>query len=136
MYKLSLLASLVISAANAEDYQSQVHFGEDEHFDYNKYHSELESTTQNLFLGFGKNKQKDAVTPVVKRFANGTIDWGTPGNRPLEKPVEYYQTFEQIVTGSGFMYEEYQVTTADGYILDVYRIKSKDTEAGAPVVFF
>lgn len=94
------------------------------------------SSSQDLFLGFGKKATKEDANIVVKRFANGTIDWGTPGNRPYAKPVEYYQTFEQIVTGAGFFYEEYTVTTADGYILDVYRIKSKDTEAGAPVVFF
>lgn len=41
------------------------------------------------------------------------------------------------MTGAGFSYEEYDVTTADGYILTVYRIKSsKFTEPGAPVVFF
>lgn len=35
------------------------------------------------------------------------------------------------------MFEEYKVTTADGYILSVYRIKSQEfTEPGAPVVFF
>ena len=134
MYKLSLLASLVISAANAEECQSHVHFGEDEHYDYNKYHTDLLSTSQDLFLGFGKKKKE--VDPVVQRFANGSIDWGTPGNRPLEKPVEYYQTFEQIVTENGFFYEAYEAITADGYMLDVYRIKSKDTEDGAPVVFF
>lgn len=52
-------------------------------------------------------------------------------------PAEFYQTIEQIVTGAGFLFEEYKVTTADDYILNVFRIKNQEfTEPGAPVVFF
>ena len=41
------------------------------------------------------------------------------------------------MTGAGFLFEEHRVTTADGYILNVFRIKNKKfTEPGAPVVFF
>ena len=73
----------------------------------------------------------------VKRLPNGTIDWGTPGNKPRLMPIEYYQTFEDIVIDAGFIFNEYKAVTVDGYILSVYRIRSKEyTEKGAPIVFF
>jgi hypothetical protein len=28
--------------------------------------------------------------PPVTRFPNGTVNWGTPGNRPRRKPINYY----------------------------------------------
>lgn len=54
---------------------------------------------------------------MVRKFRNGTVDWGTPGNRPREYPAEFYLTFEDIVHAAGFDYEEYQVETEDGYYL-------------------
>ena len=74
----------------------------------------------------------------MKRYPNGTIDWGTPGNKPRLYPLEYYQTFEEIVTDNGFKFDEYKVVTEDGYILSLYRIRSEElmNEEGAPVVFF
>ena len=38
---------------------------------------------------FGKKEVILDEHPVV-RFANGTVDWGTPGNRPRGRPAEFY----------------------------------------------
>ena len=46
-----------------------------------------------------------------------------------------YKSFEQIVIENGFHYESHAVTTEDGYILNVFRITSDETQKGAPVVF-
>ena len=68
---------------------------------------------------------------------NGTVDWGTPGNKPRSYPAEYYQSIKEIVEDQDFIFEEHFAETEDGYILGVHRIRSqKFTEAGAPVVFF
>lgn len=73
----------------------------------------------------------------MKRYKNGTINWGTEGNKPRLFPVEYYQTFEEIVRDAGYLFDQYQVKTEDGYILTVYRIRHKEyTDKDAPVVFF
>ena len=73
---------------------------------------------------------------IVRKFPNGTVDWGTPGNRPRQHPATYYQTYKDIVESAGFKHEEYEVETEDGYLLDVYRITHDDfTRPKAPVVF-
>jgi hypothetical protein len=35
-------------------------------------------------------KKKNEELRPIRKHENGTIDWGTPGNRPREKPAEYY----------------------------------------------
>ena len=48
-------------------------------------------------------------------------------------PADFYKTFKQIVEENGFTYETHETTTDDGYILNVFRIKGKDINSGAPV---
>lgn len=71
----------------------------------------------------GKKKNKKLLGPV-KKYKNGTIDWGTPGNRPRSYPAEYYQSIRQIVEDQDFIFEEHFVETDDGYILAIHRIRS------------
>lgn len=91
------------------------------------YHEDMTKHYQQSLFSikwpFGREYVALQDAPVI-RFRNGTIDWGTVGNRPRSKPAEFYQTFEQIVTGAGFLFEEHKVITADGYILSVFHIKS------------
>eukprot|EP00347_Sterkiella_histriomuscorum_P018552 403345077 len=42
---------------------------------------------------------------------------------------DLYLSFEQIVKENGFQYEEHTVTTKDGYILKIFRIPGRTTEA-------
>ena len=73
----------------------------------------------------------------VKKYLNGTIDWGTPGNKPRQYPPEYYQSIKEIVEDQDFIFEEHFTETDDGYILGMHRIRSHEfTENGSPVVFF
>jgi len=49
-----------------------------------------------------------------------------------------HETLEDVVTKNGFEVESYDVTTPDGYILKVFRIRSPQVKASgvkAPVVF-
>jgi hypothetical protein len=46
-------------------------------------------------------------------------------------PEKYFQSFEEIVTEAGFEFEGHMVTTEDGFMLEVFRIKNEN----APVVF-
>mmetsp|Transcript_8058 Transcript_8058/g.12418 ORF Transcript_8058/g.12418 Transcript_8058/m.12418 type:complete len:153 (+) Transcript_8058:175-633(+) len=50
-----------------------------------------------------------------------------------------HETFEDVVTKNGFDVESYEVTTPDGYILEVFRIRSPQVKAmgngQVPVVF-
>ena len=43
--------------------------------------------------------------------------------------------FEDIVNENGFDFTSHSVVTEDGYILEVFRVKAKETKEGAPVVF-
>ena len=49
---------------------------------------------------------------------------------------DFYKTFAEIVNENGFIFSSHPVTTEDGYKLNVFRIRSPDTKAGAPVIFF
>jgi pimeloyl-ACP methyl ester carboxylesterase len=53
-----------------------------------------------------------------------------------DMPPEYNMNIKEIVEFNGFQFEEHKVTTKDGYILTVHRIKAPTTKKGAPVVFF
>lgn len=53
----------------------------------------------------------------------------------VETDPDFDKTFEQIVRENGYIFESHPVTTQDGYILNVYRINSKDTKPGAKAVF-
>lgn len=48
---------------------------------------------------------------------------------------DFDKTFQQIVNENGFIYESHPVTTDDGYILNVFRIRSSETKPDAKVVF-
>ena len=43
-------------------------------------------------------------------------------------------SFQDIVESSGFLFEDHKVTTDDGYILTLFRIRSKNFESGSPAV--
>ena len=58
---------------------------------------------------------------------DGEIDY----HEFLLYPEKYFLSFEEIVTEAGFQFESHKVTTEDGFILDVFRIKNEN----APVVF-
>ena len=50
-------------------------------------------------------------------------------------PPDYYKTIQQIVEAAGYKYEEHQVTTKDGYILTLMRVKKHDLPDKSPVIF-
>ena len=55
-------------------------------------------------------------------------------------PKDYYLSFQEIVENAGYVFDEYKVTTEDGYILTMFRIRNKkiiteDSGEEAPVVF-
>ena len=47
---------------------------------------------------------------------------------------EYDMTFQEIAEINNYKFEDHIVTTEDGYMLHVYRIKHKLTKKGAPAV--
>lgn len=49
--------------------------------------------------------------------------------------IEEDMTFRQQVEAQGLLFEQHQVTTDDGYILTVHRIKARTTQRGARVLF-
>jgi len=49
-------------------------------------------------------------------------------------PDDRYKSFRQIVEENGFIYEEYDVTTEDGYILGLHRILSPHNPNNGPPV--
>ena len=53
----------------------------------------------------------------------------------LTTDPDFNRSFQQIVAENGFIFESHPVTTKDGYILNVYRIRDSSTKANAPVVF-
>lgn len=55
------------------------------------YHENFERHYQQSLFKWPWNKEYVVLqdAPVV-RFPNGTIDWGTKGNRPRSMPAEYY----------------------------------------------
>ena len=70
------------------------------------------------------------------------IDWWLDYDQRQQhiknKPKDYGKTFEQIVKDNGFHFASYDVTTSDGYILTIFRIRTAKVAQSneAPVVFF
>ena len=52
-----------------------------------------------------------------------------------DKPKDYYLSIDEIIKNAGFIPEFHEVTTEDGYVLTMVRVKDKNFEKGAPVVF-
>ena len=53
-----------------------------------------------------------------------------------KKDPDINHSFKQLVEENGFDFSSHQVTTDDGYILNVFRIQNPGvTKPGAPVVF-
>ena len=48
---------------------------------------------------------------------------------------DFGRSFQEIVEANDYLFEDHFVITEDGYILNVFRIKGRETEEGAPVVF-
>ena len=48
---------------------------------------------------------------------------------------DFRYTFEDLADEYGYLHEQHEVTTDDGYILSLYRLKKKDTPEKAPAVF-
>ena len=48
---------------------------------------------------------------------------------------DFGRSFQEIVEANDFLFEDHFVITEDGYILNVFRIKDRDIDDGAPVVF-
>lgn len=80
---------------------------------------DLKQKSGNVLIG-----KKNKKFGPVRKYPNGTVDWGTPGNRPRSYPAEYYQSLKEIVEDQGFIFEEHDTVTDDGYILTVHRIRS------------
>ena len=82
-------------------------------------------------------------TEILDRIKNETKDFSKEfrdvhgmrlnGTLPLESDA--FKTMEQLANKYGFKCESHQVVTDDGYILNVFRIKSANLPAGAPVAF-
>jgi len=49
-------------------------------------------------------------------------------------PPDYYRTMKEIVENAGYVYQEKEVTTKDGYILTMVRVKKADLPKDAPVI--
>lgn len=56
---------------------------------------------------------------------------------PVVYPPDYYRSCKEIVENAGFGFEVHEVTTEDGYNLNMFRIMNGNVKAGkkAPVVF-
>ena len=54
-----------------------------------------------------------------------------------DRDADFGKTFEEIVVENGFFFESHQVVTDDGYILNMFRIKSQqeEYETHRPAVF-
>lgn len=52
-----------------------------------------------------------------------------------DKPKDYYLSIDQIIKNAGFIPEFHDVTTEDGYILTMVRVKAQNLKKDAPVVF-
>ena len=97
------------------------------------------ATSYNLFPKDQTNldpvlKVDDAAVQITD-FDQLVIDNLLPHEVSLSVDPDFNRTFQQIVAENGFIFESHPVTTKDGYILNVYRIRSKETKQGAPVVF-
>jgi hypothetical protein len=46
-----------------------------------------------------------------------------------------FESFANIVSENGFIFESHPVTSDDGYKLSLFRIRSDNTSKTAPVVF-
>jgi len=64
------------------------------------------------------------------------LDIITKDDELKKRDPDFNKTFLEIVAENGFIFEQHPVTTEDGYILNVFRIRSTETKEGAPVVFF
>ena len=51
-------------------------------------------------------------------------------------PDDFGLSPRDIVVKNGFRFDKHSVTTKDGYILTLFRIRDKATKPGAPVVYF
>ena len=58
-----------------------------------------------------------------------------PISSQLTIDPDFYKSFQEIVNENGFLFENHQIQTKDGYILNVFRIKNKDSKPNAPAVF-
>jgi len=87
--------------------------------------------------------QTNSVNPIFENTLNlwnwpwDTTTESADGDKPTGMPADFYKSFQQVVEAAGFGFEQHQVTTEDGYILTVFRIKNADVQAGVkqPVVF-
>lgn len=60
-------------------------------------------------------------------FANPFI-WGLDlfnyMTNKKKHPADYYLSFKEIVEKAGYVFDSYEVTTEDGYILTMFRIRN------------
>ena len=63
-------------------------------------------------------------------FFSNPFRWGLDlfdyVRKKKKHPDDYYLTFRQMVENAGFKFDEYKVTTEDGYILKMFRIRKKE----------
>jgi len=53
----------------------------------------------------------------------------------MDPVADDMKNFQQLVEDNGFLFNDYEVTTEDGYKLHLYRIRTDDRKAGDPAVF-
>lgn len=53
----------------------------------------------------------------------------------IGKHPDYFKTIFELAMDQGLNHECHQVTTDDGYILNLFRIKNPDLSVNAPVIF-
>ena len=107
----------------------------------------LGSTQASNFFGHHLEKAIDFVQTAAEGLHEiGVIDdnlnfdisklkWADWGNLYEGKDPDFNRSFQEIVNNAGFFFEDHQVVTEDGYILDVFRIKTQDGKTGKPAVF-
>ena len=73
--------------------------------------------------------------PLLWHFSSqSTTDAHSAMSRGRLADEEMEMSIEEIVERSGFRIERHEVTTEDGYILAVYRVRHQETKDGAPAV--
>ena len=107
---------------------------------------DLKSVLQDHSLEKGKvSKESEHTVSHVDDSKLNTTVWNSVVQTKLEqvaaeKQVEAidedaYLTIVQLVNKYGFVYDDFQVTTPDGYQLTVQRVQSKTMKPGAQPVF-